>query len=146
MFKQIKEMISDNKQLLLGGIASSLIYYGNFMVRDQPWYPAILKDQLDPHLPPNGDLITAIAPPVALYSVVKYGKKKNLEDLADGSILFGVPNIVSRTMVQSLYAEGKAVAPVVKIPASITSKYLQNASMNRPIAPVSSISKYVLTS
>lgn len=146
MFDQIKDMISDNKQLLLGGIASGLIYYGNFMAKEQPWYPPELKQQLEPHLPPNGDLLAAVAPPAVLYSIVKFGKKTKIQGIADGSVYFGVGNITSRVAVQAAWTEGKAIAPpAARITPAVASKYIANASINR-VMPTSSLSKYAVTS
>ena len=149
ILKEIKSMISDNKQLLLGGIASSLIYYGNVLAKDQPWYPPELKQQLDPHLPSNGDLLAAVAPPAVLYSIAKLGKKTKIRGLADGAVYFGVGNITSRIAVQTLYAEGKAIAPPVArfIPSMASmSKYVPSNSAIRTVAPTSGISKYAVTS
>lgn len=146
IFKQIKNMVVDNKQLLLGGIASSLIYYGNSMASAEPWYPKELNQQLDPHLPTNGELLTGLVPPAALYGLVKFGKKQKLSKIADGSILFGVPNILARTIVQTAYVEGKPKTSLTRFNnAFVASKYIPNNSASRPAA-YSSGSKYVLTS
>lgn len=145
MFNPLK-MSSDEKQMLIGGIATSLIYAGNYMAEDQAGYPAELKQRLEPHLPTNGELIAGIAPPLALYTIVKYGKKKRLESIADGSILFGVPNIAARIIVQTATAEGKAVAPAVRFTSPMSfSKYIPSNSTPR-VAATSGLSKYTLTS
>jgi len=147
LFGKTPETQSANKKILLGGIASGLIYWGNVLARDQAGYPAEIKRQLDPHIPPYDELIAAAAPPAVLYSIVKFGKKKGLKDIADGSILFGVPTLLARTVVQSMWAEGRAVAPPVArfTPASM-SKYVPSNSTNRVVMPASSLSKYALTS
>lgn len=140
-------MGSEDKKMLLGGIASGLIYWGNVIARDQAGYPAEIKQQLDPHIPPYDELIAVAAPPAVLYSIVKFGKKKGLKDIANGSIYFGLPTLIARTVVQSMWAEGKAVAPpVARFTPAVASKYITNASMNRVVMPASSLSKYAVTS
>jgi len=149
---KIKSMIMDNKQLLLGGIAGGLIYWGNFMAEAEPWYPKELKQQLEPHLPNNGQLLAAAAPPAILYSLVKFGKKQKLSKIADGSILFGVPTLLARTVVQAAWTEGKPKTSLrfngaanFKGAVVVASKYVPNNSMPRPVAS-SSLGKYVITS
>jgi hypothetical protein len=138
---------SANKKMLLGGIASGLIYWGNVIARDQAGYPPEIKQQLDPHIPPYDELIAAAAPPGVLYSIVKFGKKDRFRDIADGSIYFGVPTLIARTVVQSMWAEGKALAPpAVRFTPASMSKYVPSNSIIRTIAPTSSLSKYAVTS
>ncbi len=145
MFNPLK-MGSEDKKMLLGGIASGLVYWGNVIARDQAGYPAEIKQQLDPHIPPYDELIAAAAPPAVLYSIVKFGKKDRFKDIADGSLYFGLPTLIARTVVQSMWAEGKAVAPpVARFTPATTSKYIANASINR-VMPTSSLSKYAVTS
>lgn len=145
MFNPLK-MDSAEKQMLLGGIASSLIYWGNEMAQ---WrligYPAELKQQLDPHLPTNGELVASLAPPVALYAIVKFGKKERLRSIANGSVYFGIPNIIERTVAQAAYAEGVAARPAARLMTPATmSKYIPSNSTPR-IAATSGLSKYTLT-
>lgn len=144
MFNPLK-MSSDEKQMLIGGIASGLIYWGNIVAEEQAGYPAELKARIDPHLPTNGELVAGIAPPVALYAVIKYGKKERFKSIADGSILYGVPNIIARTIVQTAYTEGRAITPARIVAPATLSKY--NASAPAPLARNMSagLSKYVLT-
>lgn len=145
MFNPLK-MDSAEKQMLLGGIASSLIYWGNEMAQAQViGYPAELKGQLDPHLPTNGELVASLAPPVALYAIVKFGKKERLRSIADGSVYFGIPNIIERTVAQAAYTEGRAITPARIVAPRTLSKY--NASAPAPLARNMSagLSKYVLT-
>jgi hypothetical protein len=164
IISKIKSVISNNKSLLLGGIAGGLIYYGNVLAESEPWYPKELNQQLEPHLPKNGDLLAAAAPPAILYSIVKFGKKKELSKIADGSILFGVPTLLARTVVQAAWTEGipktslgarfNNAARYNSAPrprptynnAGTTSKYIPNNSASRPAAYSSGISKYTITS
>lgn len=142
--KAIKISSSD-KKALLGGIASSLIYYGNILAQEQAGYPTELKQRLEPHLPSNGDLIAGLAPPLALYSIVKFGKKEKLRDFARGSILFGLPNVTARIICQSAYVEGTKVAVPARFSAPATiSKYVAPAQTFRPATP-SGLSKYAIT-
>jgi len=147
MFNPLKaiKISSSDKKALLGGIASSLIYYGNLLAQEQAGYPTELKQQLEPHLPSNGQLIAGLAPPLALYSVVKFGKKQKLRDLAKGSILFSLPNVTARIICQSAYVEGaKTVVPArFSAPATI-SKYVAPMQNSRP-ATTSGLSKYVIS-
>lgn len=144
MFNPLK-MSSDEKQMLIGGIATSLIYWGNAIAEEQAGYPVELNQRIDPHLPKNGELLTGIAPPLALYTIVKYGKKERLRSIANGSILFGLPHMTARIICQAAYAEGVAAKPAVRFMAPATmSKYVPSNSTPR-VAATSGLSKYALT-
>ena len=146
IFGETPEKQSANKKALLGGIASSLIYWGNYLAEEQASYPTELKQRIEPHLPSNGELIAGLAPPIALYSVFKFGKKQQLKDLAKGSILFGLPNITARTVVQTASVEGaKAVTPARLPTPSAVSRYIAPTQNSRP-AVTSSLGKYIVTS
>lgn len=152
MMNPLKKISSADKKMLIGGIASSLIYWGDYLAQGESWYPAELKQQLDPHLPNNGNLLAGIAPPLALYSIVKFGKKTKLKEIADGSILFGLPNITARIICESAIAEGRKVTPpAARFPtANSFSKYFASPSNSRPAPPYASnsvsLSKYAVTS
>lgn len=146
MYNPLK-MSSDDKQMLLGGIASSLIYYGNLMAEGVKGYPTVLNQQIDPHIPKNGELLAGLAPPVALYAVVKFGHKERFASIADGSIYFGIPNIIERTIADSATAQGQATRPAATLNATLTtSKYTASMSTSLPIPRPMSLSKYVVTS
>jgi len=144
MFNPLK-MSSDEKQMLIGGIATSLIYWGNAIAEEQAGYPTELNQRIDPHLPKNGELLTGIAPPLALYAIVKYGKKERFRSIANGSILFGLPHMTARVICQTAYAEGVAARPAVRLMSPATmSKYIPSNSTPRVATP-SGLSKYALT-
>lgn len=147
LFGETPEKQSANKKMLLGGIASSLVYWGNFLAEEQASYPPELKQRIDPHLPLNGDLIAGLAPPLALYSIVKFGKKQKLRDLAKGSILFSLPHMTARTIVQSAWQVGldSKPPPAARLPTnSAVSRYIAPIQNSRPAAP-SGLSKYAIT-
>ena len=144
MFNPLK-MSSDEKQMLIGGIATSLIYWGNAIAEEQAGYPTELNQRIDPHLPKNGELLTGIAPPLALYTLVKYGKKERFRSIANGSILFGLPHMTARVICQTAYAEGVAARPAVRLMSPATmSKYIPSNSTPRVATP-SGLSKNALT-
>jgi hypothetical protein len=143
MFNPLK-MSSDEKQMLIGGIATSLIYWGNAIAEEQAGYPTELNQRIDPHLPKNGELLTGIAPPLALYTIVKYGKKERFRSIANGSILFGLPHMTARIICQTAYAEGVAARPAARIVAPATSsKYMASAPSARNMS--AGLSKYAIT-
>jgi len=152
MFNPLK-MDPIEKRMLLGGLATSLIYYGNRFAMDTvPGYPQELKNRVEPHMPQNADIITSLAPPATLYVVKKImkstDKKEKVGDMAFGATLYGVPNFLHDVVVQSAYVEGVAARPAARLPLTMAaSKYVASQNNNLRSAPqVSSVSKYVLTS
>jgi len=114
------------KKMLLGGIMASMTAYAERALQMYvPDYPIELKQQLDPHLPPNGEII-ATAAPLGLWVPVKIVKspstKEKLRDLAFGATLFAAPRLMQRIGVNIANAEGIAARPTagVRTPTSGT--------------------------
>jgi len=151
MFNPLK-INAIEKRMLLGGLATSMIYYGNHYAMDTvAGYPPELKSRVDPHMPQNADIITSLAPPATLYvakKVVKTaGKKEKIGDMALGATLFGVPNFVHDVVVQTAYQEGVAGRPAARLPMNMTAtKYaVNNVPIARTVA-VAPLGKYRVTS
>lgn len=114
------------KKMLLGGVIASMTAYSEKALELYvPDYPPELKQQLDPHLPPTGEIIATAAPLVLWvpYKVVKSpNAKANLRDLAFGATLYAAPRLAQRIGVNAAYAEGIAARPTERFttPASGT--------------------------
>jgi len=139
------------KRLLLGGIASSLIYYGDRVAYEyMPTYPAELKNQLDPHLPPNADIITLVAPPVAFYAVTKVSKssttQEKVADLGFGSALYSFPRLVQRIGVYTAWTEGAKARPAARFTAPMAqARYTTSIPQATRVAVTPTVGKYRLT-
>lgn len=152
MFNPLK-MNPIEKRMLLGGLATSMIYYGNHYAMDTvAGYPPELKNRVDPHMPQNADILTSLAPPATLYVAKKIvktaGKKEKIGDMALGATLYGVPNFLHDVVVQTAYVEGVAARPAARFPTMpvVASKYIANNNNLRVPQQASSVSKYVITS
>jgi len=133
------------KRLLLGGIANGLIYWTDEFAKSIPGYPAELNQKLDPHLPDYGQIITSAGPPLALMLVKRFKKSEKIGDLAFGSMLYGIPNLVVRTGVYTAMEEGRKLRPTARFTMPNMSKYVANNSTPRAVTSVSGLSKYALT-
>ena len=154
MFNPLKKMLkigSAEKKMLIGGIASSVVYYGNlYMMNTMPAYPPELKDRLEPHLPRNGEIVGSVVSPATFYVVKKVLKgasqKETVGDMFLGSALYSIPNLVHDVAVQSAYVEGTNQRPAARLPTlSTISKYVAPMRNSMPAAP-SGQSKYVISS
>ena len=135
------------KKLLLGGLATSLTFWGNRAMREfYPQYPAELKSQLEPHLPENGDIISCVAPPLALYAVKKVGKSEKVADLAFGATLYGFPRILQRTIVVAADTEGIKAKPAARFTAPMAqARYTTSVPQTTRVAVTPTVGKYRLT-
>ena len=142
------KMNTVEKRLLLGGIASSLIYHMDDFAKSQVGYPKELNQKLDPHLPDNGQIISSAGPPLALMLASRFKKNEKIKDLAFGATLYGIPNLVVRTGVNTAYVEGLKARSAARFiaPMQNMSKYVANNSTPHVVVQTSSPSKYVVTS
>lgn len=95
-FKMIDK---ETQKMLLGGLVGSLSYYGDLALSEQSWYPAELKGRVIPQLPRNDELLTSIAPPVAMWVIAK--KKPKLKEMAKGTMLYSAPHLMQRIVVNA---------------------------------------------
>jgi len=133
------------KGMLIGGLAGSITFHAEqYLSGTQPAYPAELNQKLEPHLPRNGELVSSVAPPVAMWVFARRSPK--LTNIRNGSFFYSIPHLIQRIAVEAAYAEGVAARPAARIVAPATmSKYIPSNSTNRVVTPASSLSKYVLT-
>lgn len=134
------------KRLLLGGIASGLIYWADEFAKSVPGYPAELNQKIDPHLPDYGQIASSAGPPLALMLVKRFKKTEKIGDIAFGSTLYGIPKLMAKTGVNTAYVEGAKLRPAARFtyPAAL-SKYVAVNSNTPAIMPTQSLSKYALT-
>jgi hypothetical protein len=140
MFNPLK-MGSVEKRMLIGGIASGIIYYGNlYALNNVPGYPAQLKAKADSHLTAYGDMLGDVAPPLVLYVAEKVSKststKEKLSDLTLGSALFSAPNLVKTISVQAAYQAGVDTRPAASAGMRISgaaSKYMISQPRIMPV-------------
>lgn len=132
------------KGMLIGGLAGSITFHAEqYLSGTQPAYPAELNQKLEAHLPRNGELVTSVAPPVAMWVLARRSPK--LKDMRNGSFFYSIPHLIQRVVVEAAYAEGVAARPTARIVAPATmSKYISNNSTPR-VAATSGLSKYALT-
>ena len=98
IFKMID---AKTQKLLLGGLVGSLTYWADLAVADtQTWYPAELKARIAPQLPRNDELLTSIAPVAAMYVIGK--KKAKVADMAKGTVLYSLPHLMQRVVVNAV--------------------------------------------
>ena len=152
MFNPLKmlKIGSAEKKMLIGGIASSVVYYGNlYAMNTMPAYPAELKNRLEPHLPRNGEIVGSVVSPATFYvvkKVLKGGEKEKVGDMFLGSALYSIPNFVHDVVVNSAYQVGIDTRPAARLPTlSTISKYVAPMRNSMPAAP-SGQSKYVISS
>ena len=132
------------KGMLIGGLAGSITFHAErYLSRTQPAYPAELNQKLEPHLPRNGELVTSVAPPVAMWVLARRNPK--LKNIRNGSFFYSIPHLIQAVVVNAAYAEGVAARPAARIVAPATmSKYISNNSTPR-VAATSGLSKYAIT-
>lgn len=96
------KMVSpETQKLLLGGLVGSLAYYADLAIADSvPAYPAQLKARISPQLPRNDELLTTIATPAAMYVLGK--KSKKFKEIAKGTMLYSVPRLLDRVIVNAV--------------------------------------------
>lgn len=152
MFNPMKmlKIGSAEKRMLIGSIASSVVYYGNlYMERTSPAYPAELKKQLDKHLPSYGEIVGSVVSPATFYivkKVLKGGEKEKVGGMFLGSALYSIPNLVHDVVVNSAYQVGLDTRPVARLSNNSTiSKYVAPIQNSRPATP-SGLSKYAISS
>jgi len=135
------------KKLLLGGLVTSLAYWGNRAMREYyPQYPAELKGQLEPHLPPNGDIISCVAPPLGLYAVKKFTKSEKAADLAFGATLYGFPQVLRKTIATAAWVEGEKAKPAARIATPMAqARYTTSVPQTTRVAVTPTVGKYRLT-
>jgi len=97
IFKSIDPQM---KKMLLGGLVGSLSYYGDLAVSEQTWYPAELKGRVMPQLPRNDEILSSVVPPAAMWFVGK--KKAKVKEMAKGTILYSVPHLMQRIVVNAV--------------------------------------------
>lgn len=116
IFKKIDPTM---KKMLIGGLVGSLSYWADMAIADtQTAYPAQLKQRLAPQLPRNDELLTSVAPPAIMWLVGK--KKPKVKDMAKGTILYSVPHLMQRVVVNAVspvatagFASSFRMAPAV---------------------------------
>jgi len=100
-FNPFKMIDSTTKKMLLGGLVGSLSYWADMAIADtQVAYPAVLKQRLAPQLPRNDELLTSVAPPAIMYMLGK--KKPKIKDMAKGTILYSLPHLMQRIVVNAV--------------------------------------------
>lgn len=152
MFNPLKmlKIGSAEKRMLIGGLANSVVYYGNlYMMNTSPIYPAELKNRIDLHLPRNGEIVGSVVSPATFYIVKKALKgasqKETVGDMFLGASLHALPNLVHDVAVQSAYQVGIDSRPAARLPApSAVSRYTAPAQTFRPATPMG-LSKYAIT-
>jgi len=97
------------KRQMFAGLAASITRWVELALEWRvPEYPAILKQQLDPHIPSNGQLIS-IAAPLATWlprDARRAGTKKH--DYAMGASMYSLPTLLKQTVVEAIVAESPA--------------------------------------
>lgn len=141
----ILKLDSTTKGMLIGGLAGSITFHAErYLSRTQPAYPAELNQKLEAHLPRNGELVSSVAPPVAMWVLARRSPKLN--NIRNGSFFYSIPHLIQAVAVNAAYAEGVAARPAARIVAPATmSKYISNNSTPRVVAATSGLSKYALT-
>jgi len=141
----ILKLDSTTKGMLIGSLTGSIAFHAErYLSRTQPAYPAELNQRLEAHLPRNGELVTSVAPPAAMWVLARRSPK--LKDIRNGSFFYSIPHLIQRVAVNAAYAEGVAARPAARIVAPATmSKYIAQPSVNQIARPASSLSKYALT-
>lgn len=150
MFNPLK-MNPVEKRLLIGGLANSVIYYGNLYAMNNPAYPAEIKSRLEPHMPRNGEIIGSLAPPAALWVTKKIVKspttKEKVGDMTFGSILYGIPNFVHDVVCQTAYQTGvdsKPVAATARISSAMAQVRYTQTITPQPVRMTPSMGKYTI--
>ena len=141
----ILKLDSTTKGMLIGGLVGSITFHAErYLSRTQPAYPAELNQKLEPHLPRNGELVSSVAPPAAMWVLARRSPK--LTNVRNGSFFYSIPHLIQGVVVNAAYAEGVAARPAARIVAPATmSKYIAQPSVNQSARPASSLSKYALT-
>lgn len=142
-------------RVLLGGITNSLVYYSERILQaSMPTYPLPLKQQLDPHLPSNGEIVGLVAPPLATLvaerAIKRTETREVVTDIRFGTMLYAFPKLIQRIGVNTAYAEGAKLLPAVGTPATASKYGLSSVPTNtgattRAITPIRGQSKYVVT-
>jgi len=96
------------QKMLLGGLVGSLSYYADLVLAEQAFYPAMLKGRVMPQLPRNDEILTSVVPPVAMYFIGK--KKPKIADMAKGTILYSMPHLMQRIVVNAVKPAATAAA------------------------------------
>jgi len=145
------------RRLLLGGMTGALVRAVHVVGQEGviPNYPPELKQRLDPHLPPNGEILTLVAPPVVTQVAKMVARstdtKEKLSDIGFGTILYSVPRLVQRIGSETAYQIGLAERPPAAVIPTVTTKYALTATAvnaratSTTVAPTRGLSKYVLT-
>jgi hypothetical protein len=142
-FKMIDK---ETQKMLLGGLVGSLSYYGDLALSEQSWYPAELKGRVIPQLPRNDELLTSIAPPVAMWMIAK--KKPKLKDMATGTMLYSGPHLMQRIVVNAVKPVASTSYPMafpvmVSAPLPAANKiYPQPVPVATPSVPSVAAGKY----
>jgi len=149
MFNPLK-MNPVEKRLLIGGLVGAFTHMGEYaMERVVPNYPPELKQPLDPHLPPNGELVTLIAPPVATQVAKRVVRgtdtKEKIGDIGFGMMLYSLPRLVQRIGSETAYQLGVESKPAARLTAPTqVARYTQTTTPTRTaVAPT--VGKYRLT-
>ncbi len=137
-----KMISSTTQKMLLGGLVGSISYYADLALSEQAGYPAELKGKIIPQLPRNDEIITSVAPPAVMWLVSK--KKPKLKEIAKGTILYSIPHLVQRVIVNATNPASVSF-PAFTMPAPTVST--NNKIYPQPIlvatpAPVAQIGKY----
>jgi hypothetical protein len=131
--------------MLIGGLAGSITFHAErYLSRTQPAYPAELNQKLEPHLPRNGELVTSVAPPAAMWVLARRSPK--LTNIRNGSFFYSIPHLIQAVVVNAAYAEGVAARPTARLAAPIATRYIPSQSSNQVARPAASTGKYRLTS
>jgi hypothetical protein len=138
------KMGSVEKRMLIAGVTSGIIYYGNlYAVNNVAGYPTQLKDRADSHLTQYGDMLGDVAPPLVLYVAEKVSKntsmKEKLADMTLGSVLFSGPNLVKTISVQAAYQAGVDTRPAASAGmrmSAAASKYQISQPRVMPTGPM----------
>lgn len=134
----LKMISPETQKLLLGGLVGSLSYWAGMAIADtQTWYPAELKARLVPQLPRNDELLTSIAPPAIMWFVGK--KKAKIKALAKGTVLYSLPHLMQRIVVNAvkptLSWSGFAVNGPARVFATATQANSRIYPPRVPVAP-----------
>jgi hypothetical protein len=163
MFNPLK-MHPVEKRMLIGGLASSIVYYGNlYAANNVAGYPTDLNQRASPYMPTYTQIVGSVAPPAVLYVAKKVVRstttKEKLGDMTLGSVLFAVPNLTHDIVVQTAYQSGvdaKGTSAALRTPLpirsfgsastiAIPSRSKYTIQTGSPMATGAGRSKYVLT-
>jgi len=134
-----KMISSEMQKMLLGGLVGSLSYWADrALAETYVSYPAELKAKLAPQLPPNDEILTTVAPPAVMWVLGK--KSAKLKEIGKGTILYSVPRLIDRVIVNAMTPTATAGALPLR---TVTQARTVTPISVRTVAPVTpSVGKY----